>query len=183
MSESRFRWPTDAASLLRAGLLLLATIGVGGLALELAMHRHWTTRVQLIPWFALGVLAVAIALVVFRPSRGRILLARILAGLVVATSLIGIYKHVRGNYDAGPLDLRYYLTWESMSEADRWWKAITKSVGPAPPLAPGALAQMGLLVLLATVRHPAAVRARVPAAEPAPAAERVTQPASVGTPG
>jgi hypothetical protein len=177
MSESRFRWPTDAASLLRAGLLLLATVAVGGLALELAMHRHWNTRVQLIPWFALGVLSLAIALVVIRPSRGRILLARILAGFVVAAGMFGVYKHVAANYDAGPLDLRYYLRWESMSEAERWWKAITKSVGPSPPLAPAALAQLALLVLLATVRHPAAVRA------PEPAAERVTQPATVGTPG
>jgi xanthine/uracil permease len=177
MSESRFGWPADAASLMRAGLLLLATVGVGGLALELAMHRHWQTQTQLIPWFALGVLSLAIALLVIRPSRGSILLARILAGLVVATAIFGVYKHVAGNYDAGPLDLRYYLRWETMSEAERWWKAISKSVGPAPPLAPGALAQSAVLVLLATIRHPAAVRA------PELAAERVTQPATLGTPG
>jgi hypothetical protein len=34
------------------------------------------------------------------------------------------------------------------------WAAATKTVGPAPTFAPGALAEAALLLLLATVRHP-----------------------------
>ncbi|CAN5230443.1 hypothetical protein BH18CHL2_BH18CHL2_06310 [soil metagenome] len=41
-----------------------------------------------------------------------------------------------------------------MSEGARWWTAFTKSVGPAPTLAPTALANVSLLLLLATRRHP-----------------------------
>ncbi|MFN8540111.1 MAG: hypothetical protein U0232_21845 [Thermomicrobiales bacterium] len=37
----------------------------------------------------------------------------------------------------------------------QWWTAAREGVGPSPPLAPGALALVGLCILLATVRHPA----------------------------
>lgn len=168
-------WAADTPRLLRGVALALAAIAIGGLVLELAAHRHWNTPIRLIPWFALGVIAWAIALVVLRPSRRRIWLARILAGAVLGAAAFGIYEHVASNYHAGPLDLRYYQRWATMSEAERWWAAISKSVGPSPPFAPAALGQAALLVLLATIRHPAAVR------EPGVAAETVTSPATLST--
>lgn len=175
MIDGLTRWAADTPRLLRAAALALAAVAVGGLALELAAHRHWNTLIRLIPWFALGVIAAAIALVVLRPSRGRIWLARILAGAVVGVAGFGIYEHVVSNYHSGPLDLRYYQRWATMSELDRWWAAISKSVGPSPPFAPAALAQAGLLVLLATFRHPAAAR------EPALAPEQAAVPATLDT--
>jgi hypothetical protein len=42
-----------------------------------------------------------------------------------------------------------------MSVLDQWWTAVTSGVGPAPTLAPGALAEISLALILATVRHPA----------------------------
>jgi hypothetical protein len=42
-----------------------------------------------------------------------------------------------------------------MSEGARWWAALSKTVGPAPPIAPGVLAQASLALLLSTIRHPA----------------------------
>jgi hypothetical protein len=42
-----------------------------------------------------------------------------------------------------------------MSGLARWWAAATGSVGPSPPVAPGALAFGALCLLLTTVRHPA----------------------------
>ena len=53
--------------------------------------------------------------------------------------------------------------WEGMSTLSRWWLAARKGVGPSPPLAPGALAQAGFCVLLATVRHPSLRRDRATA--------------------
>jgi hypothetical protein len=53
------------------------------------------------------------------------------------------------NHDSGPLDQRYADTWESMPATQQWWYAATKTVGPAPTLAPGVLAQTSLLLLLA----------------------------------
>ena len=82
-------------------------------------------------------------------------LARILAGAVLICAVWGIWEHVYANYDAGPLDFRYADRWESLTEMSRWWLAVSKTVGPSPPLAAGALAQASLCVLLATLRHPA----------------------------
>lgn len=42
-----------------------------------------------------------------------------------------------------------------MSEVARWRAAALKSVGPAPILAAGVLADVAVLVLLASVGHPA----------------------------
>ena len=145
----------SAAPLLRRGLLWLGGVTVGGVGVELAVAHHWSQPIQLVAWGALGVVAVAIALLARAPSAARVRLARVLAGVVLLSAAWGIWEHVYSNYDAGPLDFRYADTWESMTEASRWWLAVTKTVGPSPPLAPGALGQASLCVLLATLGHPA----------------------------
>ena len=147
-------------SLLRRGLLWLAALTTLGIAAELGTERHWTQPIQLVAWGAVGVITVAIALVARAPSRAGVRLAQIFAAAVVLSAAVGIGEHVYANYDAGPLDYHYANTWENLPEATRWWLAITKTVGPSPPLAPGALAQAGLCVLLATLRHPALCRDR-----------------------
>ena len=147
---------TDAAApALRRGLVWLAALTTAGLGVELAVERHWTQPVQFVAWGAVGVIVIAIAIMAWSPSRGRLRLARILAVVVMLSAILGIWEHVEGNYDAGPLDFQYADTWDGLSEASRWWLALSKTVGPSPPLAPGALAQAGLCVLLATLRHPA----------------------------
>ena len=143
-----------AAPWLRRGLLWVAALTTAGTGVELAVERHWTQPVQFVGWGAVGLLALALALLVRAPSRGRIRLARIIAAAVLFCAAWGVWEHVYSNYDAGPLDYRYGETWDSLSEASRWWLAITKTVGPSPPLAPGALSQASLCVLLATLRHP-----------------------------
>jgi hypothetical protein len=141
--------------LLRRGLLWLGGVTTAGIGVELAVSRHWTQPIQLVAWVALGAIGVAIALLLRRPSTARVRLARILAVAVMFSAALGIWEHVYSNYDAGPLDYRYADTWESLTEASRWWLAATATVGPSPPLAAGALAQASLCVLLATLRHPA----------------------------
>ena len=49
-------------------------------------------------------------------------------------------------------------TLDTMSSTTRWWKAVTKSVGPSPMLAPAVLVQASLCLLFATRRHPAVGR-------------------------
>ncbi len=144
-----------AAPLLRRGLLGLAALTAGGIALELAIERHWTQPVQLIAWGAVVLLVIAIALMAWAPNRTRVRLAQILAGVVVLSAAIGMWQHVYSNYDAGPLDQRYSATWDYVPELERWWLSISRTVGPSPPFAPGSLAQAALAVLLATLRHPA----------------------------
>lgn len=154
------------AALLRRGLLWLGALTTLGIIVELGVERHWTQPAQLIAWAAALANGASIALLASAPSARRVRLARILTVVVVLSAVIGIWEHVYANYDAGALDRRYAETWESLPEATRWWLALTKSVGPSPPLAPGALAQAALCVLLATQRHPALRRERAPEAEP-----------------
>ena len=144
-----------AASVLRRGLLWVAAITCVGIAVELAVDRHWTQPTQLVAWAALAVSAVAIVLVAAARSAAPVRLGRVLAVVVMLSALLGVWEHVESNYDAGDLDFEYASSWETLSEPMRWWLAATKTVGPSPPLAPGALAQASLCVLLATLRHPA----------------------------
>lgn len=145
--------------LLRRGLLGLAALTILGIAVELYTERHWTQPAQLIAWAALALTAVAILLLLGQPTAGRVRTAQMVAAVVVVSAAVGVWQHIAANYDVGPLDRRYGQAWEGMSALSRWWLAARKGVGPSPPLAPGALAQAGLCILLATVRHPA-LRAR-----------------------
>lgn len=143
--------------MLRRGLLALGALTGVGVALELITERHWKGS-QLLAWGALALAAVALGLLLGQPPARRVRVARLLAALVVATAAVGIWRHVVANYDAGPLDYRYAQSWFGMPALDRWWTAARKGVGPSPPLAPGALALIGLCALLATARHPALTR-------------------------
>ena len=140
-------------TLVRRGLYALTIFGILATAFELATEHHWNGLEQLVPWVALGILTIATSLSLL-PSRGSRLLARALALLVMGASIYGIIDHVAVNYNSGPLDARFADTWESQSPTQRWWYAATKSVGPAPPLAPGVLAQTALLLLCASLLTP-----------------------------
>lgn len=141
--------------LVRRALLLLTAIGAGATAFELATERHWNGLVQLIPWFALAVLVLALGLAV-RAGRRATVAARVLAVLVLAVSLYGVAEHVVVNHGSGPLDQAFSDAWDTLPMTTRWWYAVTKTVGPAPVLAPGVLGQQALLLLLATFVRPGA---------------------------
>ena len=81
--------------LLRRGLLWLSILGTIGTALELVLLRHWDNPLELIPFVALGVLAVAIVLVARRPTARSIRAGRALAAAVLVTSVVGVLVHVR----------------------------------------------------------------------------------------
>jgi hypothetical protein len=145
---------TSTATILRRGLLWLTILGTVGMALELALLRHWDNELESIPFAALGILAVAIVLVARRPNARSITAARALATAVLVTSANGVFIHVRANYEAAPLDFRYTDSWPTTPEAVRWLLAATDTVGPSPTLAPAAIAFMALALLLGTIRHP-----------------------------
>ncbi len=82
-------------------------------------------------------------------------MARALAIVVVVASAVGVFIHVRANYETAPLDFRYTDSWPTTSEPVRWFLAATDTVGASPSLAPTAMAFVALVLLLATVGHPA----------------------------
>jgi hypothetical protein len=139
----------DPLHLLRASLTALTALGIVGTAFELATLKHWNGTMQLVPWAALVVLVGALVVHAGRPGCTR--LVRTLAMLVLVTSMFGVLEHALVNYDSGPLNQRYADTWDMLSPWLRWWYAITRTVGPAPTLAPGMLGQAAATLLLATI--------------------------------
>ncbi|NUW38736.1 hypothetical protein [Nonomuraea rhodomycinica] len=139
---------------LRHGLLAVAAISVGGAAAELAAERHWQSLEQLVPWATLGVLVLALAVCAFGRSPRGAAVVRTLAVVVLLAALFGVYEHVSVNLASGPLDQRYADTWDTLGPLTQWWYALSKTVGPTPPLAPGMLAQSALLLVLATFASP-----------------------------
>ena len=146
----RFALGGNVIGTLRAALLLLAGLGVVGTAAELAMERHWQGPWQLLPWLALGMIALALGVLLVRSTRPTVRFARICAALVILTAAVGVWRHVQENYDTAPLDARYTDRWETMSNVQRWWEVGRGSVGPAPLLALGVLLYIGVALAAAT---------------------------------
>ena len=141
-------------SALRRGALIIAAATCLGLFVELTVERHWTQPAQLVAWGAVMAVLVATGLVWRGDNQRHLRVAQVLAVLVVVSAAVGVGQHIAANYDAGELDAEYGEGWSSLSPSERWWLAISKTVGPSPPLAPGALAVPAALVLLAASRPP-----------------------------
>ncbi|GAA5115222.1 hypothetical protein [Pseudonocardia adelaidensis] len=144
--------PGDApvVVLVRRCLVALTVIGILATAFELASERHWNSLEQLIPWLALAVLIVATTLFLLPGERGTVII-RVLGVVVLGASGYGVLEHILVNFEAGELDQRFADTWASLPLLEKGWYAVTKTVGPAPTLAPGVLGQTALLLLLATL--------------------------------
>lgn len=135
----------------RRALALLLMLGLLGSLLELMLFRHHEDAVQVIPLALIGLALVASGALSFRPGRGTIRAFRLAMGLLIAGGLLGVGLHLRANL-------------EFQTEIDptlRGWALVSKALhAKAPPaLAPGILAQLGLLGLILasghTVRHAA----------------------------
>lgn len=145
----------DTATVLRRGVLGLALLGIAGTLVELVFLRHWGSKLQLIVWPTVLLLALAASLLARRPTARTVRLVRRMAVVVVAIAALGVALHVHANFDAGPLAKGYETRWATMSVIEQLFAATTGGVGPAPTLAPGVLAEIALGLLLATVHHPA----------------------------
>jgi hypothetical protein len=131
---------------LRQLLLAVVFIAIAGLEVELALLRHTDSLQQWIPHVALLIGLVATAAIYFRPSPATLrVFQALMAGFLVVGAL-GVYLHVQGNVEFA-LERDPSLTGLSLI-----WKALR---GATPALAPGAMAQLGLLGLLYTYKHPA----------------------------
>jgi hypothetical protein len=130
-------------------LLALVLLGIVGLAAELILLEHTESVWQWVPLAALGLGFACAAAVALRPAPGTLRPFQAVMALFVAAGVLGLYLHYRGNVE-------FELEGDpSLRGLDLFWKAMT---GATPALAPGALAQLGLLGLVFTYRHPALSR-------------------------
>jgi hypothetical protein len=131
---------------LRQLLLAVVVIGLVGLELELALLKHADSLQQWIPHVSLLVGLLATATVYFRPAPATLRAFQAIMAAFLVVGALGLYLHLQGNVEFA-LERDPSLTGLSLI-----WKALR---GATPALAPGAMAQLGLLGLLYTYRHPA----------------------------
>jgi hypothetical protein len=132
---------------LRRILLGLLVLGMLGTAVELVFLGHFEDGWQLAP---LGVIASGFVVLVWHSidrSANSILVLRLVMALAIASAGVGFVLHYQSNAEF-QLDID-----PSLSGPALWLKVIQAKAPPA--LAPGIMAQLGLLGLAYTYRHPA----------------------------
>jgi hypothetical protein len=130
---------------LRQMLLALVLVGIAGLIVELLLLGHYDSLTQWIPLAMLGAGLASTIAVVMRESRGTVRTFQLVMGMFVLGGVLGLYFHLNGNVE-----------WALERNPDLGgmqlvWKALR---GAVPTLAPGALAQVGLIGLIWSYRHP-----------------------------
>ena len=130
----------------RKFLLAILLLGIAGTTTELFLLAHYEDLTQWIP-IALGVATVVLsAMVALRPSAGMIRLFQGVMLLMIVSGGVGMYLHLTAN-------MEFQL---EMDATLKGFALFRKSiVAKAPPaLAPGVMAQLGLIGLAYTFRHP-----------------------------
>jgi hypothetical protein len=135
----------DLLFTIRRILLGLVLLGICGLTLELVLLEHTESATQLLPFAVLGGGLAGTVAVGIRPNARSIRFFQIVMLLFIATGLLGLYLHLRGNVEfereQDPSARGLDLVWRSLH-------------GGVPLLAPAAMAQLGLLGLVFAYRHP-----------------------------
>jgi len=138
---------TSVERQLRRLILLLLTFGLVALFGELIALGHYEDWKQFIPLTMIGVTLLA---VVWHAASGKapsVRALQIVFVLLIVTGATGIILHYRSNVE-------FQL---EVSPGLVGWALIKKALNAkAPPaLAPGVMAQLGVLGLIYTFRHPA----------------------------
>ncbi len=138
---------------LRRMLLALLVFGLAGIAFELVSFAHYEDAQQIIPLMTIGAAFVAIALQIAAPSKGSVRLFQLAMLLLIVTGVAGIVLHGQGN-------MEFQL---EMDPTLSGWPLLSNILhAKAPPsLAPGVMAQLGLLGLIYSYRHPATLNGRL----------------------
>ena len=131
---------------IRQMIITLVLIGIIGLMFELLLQKHFDSTTQWIPIVSLGVGLATTTAVAWSPTPLTMRAFMITMVVFVGAGLLGLVLHFKGNIEWA-LERNPELGGITLI-----WKALT---GATPALAPGALAQLGLLGLAWSYRHPA----------------------------
>lgn len=141
--------PTDMALEewpIRRFLLWIVLAGIVGLGVELVLLEHFDETLQWIPLVLLVAgLAAAVALAL-RASRATVRALQAVSVLYIAAGTLGFWLHFDGN-----------MEFEREDDPSAPTAVLVRRAifGATPLLAPGALAQLGLIGLCIGYRHPA----------------------------
>lgn len=131
-------------------MLGLAVFGLAGIATELIFLEHYEDTPMLAPLGAIAVALVAAVLHFVGNSAGTVKLLRAAMGALVVVGGVGVVLHYQGS-------LEFQVDMDpTLSAMQLFWKVMHMKAPPT--LAPGVLAQLGLLGLISTYRHPALTR-------------------------
>ena len=126
-----------------AGVFYFGTVGT---LVELMLLEHFEETVQYAPFAALVIASAALGWALARSGAGSVRAARWTALLLAAVGLVGVVLHYRSNVlfelEMDPATAGTELAWIALH-------------GATPSLAPGQLAQLGLIAFLFTYGHPA----------------------------
>ncbi|HYN07149.1 MAG TPA: hypothetical protein VES67_07140 [Vicinamibacterales bacterium] len=147
MNDTR-TWTSDAVlASLRRFLLILLLIGLAGVGAELIALAHYEDSWQLVPLALIALAFLVIGWHVVDGSAATVRVFRIVMVMFIVAGVTGIVLHYRGN-------LEFQL--EIDPSQDHWtlFGKVIRAKAP-PALAPGTMAQLGLLGLAYAFRHPA----------------------------
>lgn len=128
-------------------LLTILLLGAIGIIAELLLLAHTEDATQ---WIPIGLAAITIVLstlVALHPSRGAIRLFQLVMLLMIVSGGVGMYLHFRAN-------MEFQLEMDSTLTGFALFRKSIVAKSP-PALAPGAMAQLGLIGLAYTFGHPA----------------------------
>lgn len=125
--------------------LYLLLVGIAGVLAELVLLEHYEDPRQWTPIALLVVGGLVAAALATRPSAALVRSLQVVMAAYVVAAGVGIYFHLRANLEF-ERELR-----PSMAGVEL---VVETLKGAMPALAPGAMAQLGLLGLLVTHAHP-----------------------------
>lgn len=137
----------DTSSALRRLLLVLLTVGFIGTAVDLVLLEHYEDSWQMLPLFLIAVALVTIGAYAVTGSAVAMRVLQLVMVVCVIMGAVGFALHYQGN-----LEIQMDMD-PTLSKWDLFKKVIHAKAPPA--LAPAAMAQLGLLGLVFSYRHPA----------------------------
>lgn len=137
---------------LRRLLLALLVLGLTVTAVDLYLLAHYEDLNQLAPFAAIGFALLVVAWHLASRSAASVRALQAAMALLIVAGIVGVVLHFRGNMEF-QLDID-----PSLGGLELAMKVLRAKAPPA--IAPGAMAQLGLLGLIYTYRHPALVDRR-----------------------
>ena len=126
-------------------VLFVLVLGLFGTGTELLLLEHYEDTWQIVPLVLIGLALVTLAAHAVLRCSGTIVAIQIVMALSVASGVIGVALHYRGNAE---FEREMY---PSIRGFELFWKSM---MGATPALAPGTMTLLGLLGLIYSYRHP-----------------------------